>query len=75
MTCRHLRRAFFRRICSNGAVQVRELCLDCGTNVRGAGINVAHAEAVSATGAPVSMLPEMPVGRGQDTPSLFDGME
>lgn len=47
--CKHLETQFMKVICSNGAIQVREICKACGVNVRGAGgrcggFNVPHRE-------------------------------
>lgn len=71
--CHHLRKQFFKYLCSNGAVQVRELCLDCGGNVRGVAINVPHAEVIALGHAPES-LPELKA-KEDAMPSLFDGLE
>lgn len=41
-TCPHERVEFRKGYCSNGAVQVREVCVGCGANVRGSGVNLPH---------------------------------
>lgn len=51
--CRHPHRQMMRVVCVNGAVQVRELCLDCGVNVRGPGVCVPHAEVYDRNALPL----------------------
>jgi hypothetical protein len=55
--CSHFLADFFRIPIAGGRCQVRELCVDCGANVRGGGINVPFAEAVRRTGHGVEQLP------------------
>lgn len=68
VSCFHSRRRLCRAICVNGAVQVRELCVDCGANVRGAGVSVPHHEVRDLESLP---LIEDRRPRG-DQPSLFE---
>lgn len=51
--CKHLDARFMKVICSNGAVQVREICEACGANVRGPGVNVPHREVSNLAALPV----------------------
>jgi hypothetical protein len=58
--CRHFWTDYYRITIVDGRCQIRELCVACGKNVRGGGINVPFAEAVRRTGRPVAQLPEWP---------------
>ncbi len=66
--CPHDYTEFRRFTCSNGSIQVREICTACGANVRGVN-HVPHAEAVARTGLPVAELPPL---REEETTPLFD---
>jgi hypothetical protein len=55
--CTHFLTDYYRVPIAGGRFQVRELCTDCGCNVRGPGINVPFAEAVKRTGHAVEQLP------------------
>lgn len=66
--CQHGSSRYVRLICSNDAIQVRELCADCGANVRGAGANIPHREARGTLGLDIDALPVIADNRpGQES--------
>lgn len=66
--CKHDRTQLMKLVCSNGAIQVREICLACGGNARGAGINVPHSEVAN-----IGELPSLDRLRSEDQQrSLFE---